>query len=73
MLQSLFLPSVFSTFEWMFSVMKRPHDVKLSRQEGEALIERLEADALSVPRLPAGGRAPGSPLTLETNPCRRRV
>ncbi len=27
--------------------MKRPEEVKLSREEGEALIERLEADALS--------------------------
>jgi len=53
--------------------MKRPHDVKFSRQEGEALIERLEADALSVRRLPAGWRAPGSPLTLQANPCRRRA
>ncbi len=27
--------------------MKRPDEVKLSREEGEALIERLEGDALS--------------------------
>lgn len=27
--------------------MKRPHDIQLSREEGEALVERLERDALS--------------------------
>jgi len=27
--------------------MKQPEDVRLSREEGEALIERIERDALS--------------------------
>jgi hypothetical protein len=31
----------------MAAAMKRPHDVKLSREAGEALIERLEGDALT--------------------------
>jgi hypothetical protein len=49
----------------MFSAMKRPHDVKLSRQEGGALIERLEADALSARLAPDITGKPMSARGLE--------